>query len=183
MSVTTLTSHLGPPYSTSDITLHRSLPPTPISHHHISAIPTDHTTPTLNITAHFTPHHIPHRITPHFDFKSHHLTSQHIASFSTSDIAGNNYTARCICRGHIIHRQGHSSDTTTFLAHRNFPHQSFCIWIAFHITPCLELQHSTSLTTCHIAPFHIKSLHISAHHSTSRPHSTSPHHAHYHIQI
>ena len=117
-------------------TLHRSLPPTTISHHHISTIRTHHTTPTLNITAHFTPHHIPHRITPHFDFKSHHrLTSQHIVSFSTSDITGNNHTARCICRGHIVHRQGHNSDTTTFLAHHI---------VAFHINHFAFESHSTS---------------------------------------
>ena len=77
---------------------------TTISHHHISStcstsqtqsisytIPHPqlfHTTPTFNITAYFTPHHIPHHVTPpHLDFTSHHhMTSQHIALFSTYDV-------------------------------------------------------------------------------------------------
>ena len=79
---------------------HHSLPPTTISHHHISkhnifftshshsphrTIPHPqlfHTTPTFNTTAHFTPHTTSswfYIVTPP------QLTSQHIASFSTSD--------------------------------------------------------------------------------------------------
>ena len=220
--------------------LHHSLPPTTISHHHISkynifhiqpqstshTIPHPqlfHTTPTFNITAHFTPHHIPHRITlqsvSHHHFKakhiprhtatvhiSHHststststtiphpqnispltilhitlhqhilitpphLTSQHIASFSTSDISQQSHRTL-----HMPHSSSHYS-TPHFTSHHDFPHLALCNipHFAFHITPCLKLQ----LMTFHIAP-HLRSLHhISAHHSTTGPHSTAHHAMH-----
>ena len=68
-----LTSHytavcLTPPFHT---TTSQSTCFTSHSHSHHPA-QLFHTTPTFNITAHFTPHHIPHRIIPpHLDFTSH----------------------------------------------------------------------------------------------------------------
>ena len=172
-------------------------------HHTIPHPQLFHTTPTFNITAHFTLHSIPHHNTPpHLDFTSphhiwHHNTLHHFPHLTSH----NNHTAHCIC--HILHH--HNSTLPHFTSPRNFPHlalcniphtrtpqstprhiphQTFCISIAFHITPCLKLQHSTSHHISHRTIIHIKSLHhISAHHSTSRPFHLAPHHAHHHIQI
>ena len=122
------------------------------------------------------------------------MTSQHIASFSASDLPQ---------RSHSTLHMPHSSPqfhTTTFhitsptfsvhLALRNIPHTrtphsaphiphhtDFAAFQShwFHITPCLKWQHCTSIAPhCTSTIIHIKSLHhISAHHSTSRLHSTS----------
>ena len=66
-------SHLGPPYSTSDITLHRSLPHTTISHYHIS-----------KHMFHITQPQSPSRTTiPHHTHIQHHSTF-HTTPYSTS---------------------------------------------------------------------------------------------------
>ena len=62
-----------PLYSTSDITLHCSLPPTfHTTTSRSTTYSTVHISHHTHITARFTPHHIPHHITPHLDFTSHH---------------------------------------------------------------------------------------------------------------
>ena len=74
------TSHLGPPYSTSDITLHQSLPPTTISHHHISKHNIfDITQPQS------TSHHSRSTNIPHHTHIQHHSTF-HTTPYSTSHI-------------------------------------------------------------------------------------------------
>ena len=206
------TSHLGPPYSTSEVTLHCSLPRhhhfTPphlkahvphhkatvhVSHHststtilhhthiqhhsilHTTTYSTSHYTTTSRLNLHHTttsdntlhhfPHltshnnhstlHMPHSSSPHF-----HTTtpiSHHIVTFHT-DFA--------LCN--IPHtRTPHSTP-------RHIPHHTFCI----SITPCLKLQHSTS-----VAP-HFTYTDITSHHNSHQSNHpttsqrTIPHHAH-----
>ena len=76
-----------------------------------------------------------------------------------------------------FHIPGHHSPH-----HAIFHIAHFCISVAFHIAPCLKLQHSTH-TTFHISNhishrtiIHIKST--TSRHTTSRPHSTSDHAMH-----
>ena len=69
------TSHFGPPYSTSDVTLHRSLPPTTISHCHISKDNIFHVTQPVHISTIPTAHHT--YIEHHSTFPHH--TMSHIA--------------------------------------------------------------------------------------------------------
>ena len=126
------------------------LPPTTISHHHISKhnifhiltsqpqstsdtiphSPLFHTTPTFNIIAHFTPHHIPHHITPP------HLTPQHIASFSTSVITQQSHSTL-----HMPHSSPPQFHTTTFhitswLSKSCIVQHSTYQDTTFHTTPC-----------------------------------------------
>ena len=168
---------------------------TTISHHHISkhmfhitqtqstsyTIPYPqlfHTTPTFNVTAYFTSHYIPHRITPHqiphsritphLDFTSTwppHLTSQHIASFSTSDVTLQSHSTLHITT--IPQHHWH------FISHRNFTH--LALWQHFHIPghhiPHRDIFHITNFAfnqshhvwNCNIqrrTTFHIHRHHI-----------------------
>ena len=162
------------PHSTSPYSTSTAIP------HHI-----------FNIT-HFTPHHVPHHITPpHLDFTSHrhiwhHNTLHHFPHLTSND----NHTAYCIC--HILH---HHNSTPHFTSHRNFPHlalcniphhrtpqftqrhiphHTFCISIAFHITPCLKWQHSTSHHISHT--YHISHQITPPHRHTVPHHARIPHH-------
>ena len=193
-----------------------------ISHHHISkhniyhitqpqsrTIPHPqlyHTTPTFNITAYFTPHHIPHRIiqpvTSWFYITPPHLTSQQIASFSTSDvtqqsqhIAYATFFITTIPHHHIsYHVTSHILHYATFhIPGHHIPHHAI-----FHI---LHFNHTLSeMATFHIAP-HFTCTHITSHftshhnsHQITPPHfgtpfhitptfHLTPRHAHRHIQI
>ena len=143
-----------------------------------------HTTPTFNITAYFTRHHIPHRITPHqipYRITPPHLTSQHITSFSTYMTSHYNRTAHCISP------QFH---TTT-----DFPH--LALWQPFHIpehhiphaivhTFCISISRTMSeIATFNIAP-HFTYTDVTSH-QIAPPHLGTPFHitpcTHHHIRI
>ena len=183
--------HLMSQHITSDHhilypTLHRSLPPTAISHHCISKhnIP-HHTVHIHNYTtphphsasAYFTPHRVPHYtttsdITTHcsvFHIRHHTTILQYIAyaTVFTTTIPYH-HISHHIITVHILYY------ATVHIPGHHIPHHTFCISVAFHITPYQKFQHSTLHHISHNFIIHIKSLHhISAHHSTSRPHSIS----------
>ena len=136
-----------------------------------STYSTSHSTPHLthsqhHSTCHTIPFHSTIRIyttTSWFYITPPRLTSQHIASY-TSDIA---QQSQHITIPHHIP----TSRTFPQLALCNIPHHTilhitvtFCISIAFHITPRLKLQQSTSH---HITP----KFHLAPRHAHQSPHS------------
>ena len=154
-----------------------------------------HTTPTFNIIAHFTPHHIPYHVTPpHLDFTSHHhiwhhntlhhfhichhtTITQHIAyaTFFITTIP-HNYISHPVISFHILHyvilhMPGHHSPHHAIVHITQFAFQSHSSTL-HHVWNC-NIPHRT-IFHIHITP-HFTSHHNS-HQITSR--LTIPHHAH-----
>jgi len=122
-----------------------------------------HTTPTFNITAYFTPHHIPHRITPqNLDFTSHHYVWHHNTWHHFPHCTShNNHTAHCIC--HSLHHYNTTPPHST--SHRNWLSAS-CIMQ--HSTHQDTTFHTMPYSTSHILHFHhtvseIATFHITPH--------------------
>ena len=199
--------HLMSQHITSDhpilhLTSHHSLPPTTISHHHISKHNIFHITQPQSTSRHSTPTTIPHHshlqhhstfhTTPYstlhytttswFYITPPHLTSQHIASFPTSDITQ-----------HIAYAAFHHHNSTPpHFTSRNFPHLALCNVPHTRTpqsTPC-HIPHHTFAFQSHFTlhhvwksniPHHIAfhTSHFTVHHNFTLNHlAPIPHHTH-----
>ena len=154
------TSHLGPLYSTSD-TLHHSLPPTTISHHHFSKRDIIHIT-RLQSTSHTIPHPQLFHTIPTFNISTFHTTPYSRSHYTTTSDSNTLHHFP-----HLTSHNKHTAHCTFFIT--TIPHHH----ISHQITTT-SAHHSTSRPhTLHITTFKYK-LHLALSHSThSKPHHTS----------